>query len=100
MAELTPEQVAALKGELRIKCVRTGGYTMQGYGGYAWAEDEEQDLVDEALPATLRAADYWTARNMCKDPALELAQRIVAGDFIIVSERQPDPSILTQTTGS
>lgn len=97
MSELTPEQLAALKGELRIKCVKPGGYTMTNYGGYAWAEDEEQNLVDEALPATLRAGDYWTARNMCKDPALELAQRIVAGDFVIVSEKQPDPTILMKS---
>jgi len=90
---LTPEQIAKLKGSFIIKCVKAGGYTMTGYGGYSWAENEQQNLVDDALPDTLRAGDYWTARNMCRDPARELAQRIEAGDFIVVEEQQPDPSV-------
>jgi len=93
---LTPEQIALMKGSFVIKCVKAGGYTMNGYGGYAWAEDEQQDLVDAALPDTLRAGDYWTARNMCRDPALELAQQISAGDFVVVEERQPDPRTALQ----
>lgn len=92
----TSEQIIILKGEFRIKCIKVGGYTMQGYGNYIWVENEEQNLLDELLPSTLRAGDYNTACNMCKDPARELAQRIVAGDFIIISEKKPDPSILFQ----
>lgn len=92
----TSEQIATLKGEFRIKCIRVGGYVMQGYGNYAWTENEEQNLLDESLPSTLRAGDYNIAYNMCRDPARELAQRIIAGDFIITSEKRPDPSILFQ----
>ena len=99
MAELTSEQIAALKGALVVKCVKSGGYTMSGYGGYSWDEGEEQDLLDDTLPEALRASDYWTARNMCHDPALELAQRIAAGDFEVVLERKPDPTVMMGRLG-
>lgn len=99
MAELTPEQIAALRGAFVVKCVKAGGHTLSGYGGYTWAEGEEQDLLDDALPDTLRAADFWTASNMCRDSALELAQLIAAGDFEIVLERKPDPTVMMQRLG-
>ncbi len=98
MAELTAEQISQIKGSFVIRCVKSGGYTMTAYGQYAWAEDEEKDLMDATLPATLKAGDYHTARNMCRDPARELAQAITAGDFVVVSERFPimDPLLIRE----
>jgi len=94
--ELTPEEIARIRGSFVIKCVKAGGYTMTGHGQYEWSEGEERDLLDpdEELPVTLRAGDFWTARTMCADPSIELAQCIAAGDFEVVSEVTPDESVL------
>jgi hypothetical protein len=78
------------KGTYRIKCVKTGGQILTNYGGYDFAEDAEVDLLDDATPDTLRAGDYWTADNMCRDTGFEIAQRIQAGEFVVVEKRQPD----------
>jgi len=93
---LTPEQEARLRGAFIIRCVKPGGYTMDGYAQYTWTTNEQQDLLGDGLPTTLRAADYHTARTMCLDPARELAQAIVAGDFIIIEQRPPDESVLLE----
>ena len=99
MANPTPYSDAiweAARGEVKLKCVKVGGYTMTNYGAYMWAQDEERSLFDGALPVALRADEYGTARNMIVDPARELTQRIAAGDFIIVEDRHPNPSALVE----
>ena len=73
--------LSEILGTYRIKCVKPGGYIMQGYGGYDWEEGEVLDLLAPDTPDHLRANSYQTARDMCTDPALELAQCIKAGDF-------------------
>ena len=73
--------LSEILGTYRIKCVKSGGYIMQGYGGYDWEEGEVLDLLASDTPATLRANSFQTARDMCTDQSLELAQRIQAGDF-------------------
>lgn len=95
MAELTQEELSRLKGSFVIKCVKVGGLTLSAYGQKAWTEGEELDLLDDGVPDSLRAADYWTAENMCTDPSLEIAQAVLAGDFEIVLRRRPDPTVLT-----
>lgn len=78
------------KGVYRIKCVKAGGHTLTNYGQKHFAENEELDLLDDATPATIRAADWWTADNMCRDTGFELAQLINAGDFEVAEKRRPD----------
>ena len=90
----TPEEITQIKGQWWIKCVKAGGHTLTNYGQKAFAEGEEIDLIDDATPDTLRAADFLTAKNMCTDPALELAQLVAAGDFEVSRKVQPDPTIL------
>jgi hypothetical protein len=84
------------KGVYKIKCVKVGGHTLTKYGQKAFAENEELDLLDDATPATIRAADWWTADNMCRDTGFEIAQLIAAGDFVVVEKRRPDLSNMTQ----
>ncbi len=78
------------KGTYRIKCVKPNGQTLTGYDGYDFAEGAEVDLLDDATSATLRAGDYWIADNMCRDIGFEIAQRIQAGEFVVVEKKQPD----------
>ena len=77
------------QGTYRIRCQRPGGLTLQGYGQFSFKQDQEVDLLDEALPPTLRAGSYATAHNMCADQAYELAQLIAAGDLVVVERRSP-----------
>ena len=90
MGAPTPEDLLAIRGEIVIKCVKAGGYTMTNYGAYAWSQDEQKSLFDVALPATLRVLDYKTAKRMINDLNYELAQRIAAGDFIIITDTPED----------
>lgn len=85
-----------LRGEVVIKCVAVGGYTMVDYGAYVWAQDEERSLFDTALPDTLRPGDYNTAYRMVTDTTYELAQRIEAGFFELVSLVPSDPSVMME----
>jgi len=80
------------RGVYKIKCVKAGGHTLTNYGQYAFTENEEIDLLDQNLPATIRCVDWWTADNMCRDTGFEIAQLMVAGDFVVVEKRQPDLS--------
>jgi len=82
------------KGVYKIKCVKAGGHTLTNYGQQAFAENEELDLLDDATPGTIRAADWWTADNMCRDTGFEIAQLIAAGDFEVSEKRRPDLSQL------
>lgn len=84
------------KGVYRIKCVKPGGHTLTKYGAQIFAENEELDLVADSTPSAIRAADWWTADNMCRDTGYELAQLIVAGHFEVVEKRRPDYSTLLQ----
>lgn len=97
MANPTPysdDQWELIRGDVRVQCVKTGGYTMTAYGQYVWAQDEVRSLFDDTLPASLRVEDYSTAHNMVVDPGYELAQRIAYGDFVLVEDRLPDSSFV------
>jgi len=76
-------------GTYKIKCVKVGGYTLTGYGQYAFAENEEIDLLAQTTPTTLRAGNHHTANAMCKDTTYEIAQLITAGDFVITEITPP-----------
>ena len=76
-------------GILKIKCVKPGGYTLTNYGQYHFNEQDEIDLLDTLLPATIRCSDWWTANNICNDNGYEIAQLIIAGYFIITESRKP-----------
>lgn len=78
-------------GEYKIQCVKPGGDTLANYGGFVAAQDQIIDLLDESTPSAVRAFDYWTARTMCEDTAFELAQKIAAGSWKLVSKRLPEP---------
>ena len=74
-----------------VKCVKVGGLTLNGFGQYAFAEDEQVDLMDENLDARIRAyPNYATALNMTTDTGFEFAQHVAAGDIVVVSTRQPN----------
>lgn len=90
MPELLAADLLKIRGDIVIKCIKTGGYTMTNYGQYAWAQDEEKSLFDPALPDTIRTADYSTAKRMVTDTNYELAQQVVAGNFEITSDVPPD----------
>lgn len=84
------------KGVYRIKCVKAGGHTLTNYGQKAFTENEELDLLDDATPDTIRAADWWTADNMCRDTGFEIAQLIRDGHFTVAEKRQPDLTKMMQ----
>lgn len=86
-----------MRGEVILKCVAVGGYTMIAYGGYVWAQDEEKSLFDASLPDTLRPGDYDTANRMVTDTTYELAQKIADGTFDLVSLVPSDPSVMMET---
>jgi len=77
-------------GVYRIKCVKVGGVTLANYGQYGFTQDEEIDLLDPTLPATIKCVDWNTADNMCRDVGFEIAQRVVAGEFVVVEKRAPN----------
>ncbi len=72
-----------------IKCVKAGGHTLTAYGQYSFDEGEELDLLDAAVPETLRAGSWSIAQSMCEDPAAEIAELITAGHFEVVSSKPP-----------
>lgn len=76
-------------GNFIVKCVKVGGDTLSTYG-FAASQGQEVDLLDPATPDNIRAFDYWTAENMCRDTGFELAQKIVAGHWQVVSKRMPE----------
>ena len=78
------------KGIYKIKCIKPGGVTLTNYGHFVFAQNEEIDLLDLALPRAIYCANWPTAENMCKDKGFELAQRIAAGEFIITETRKPE----------
>lgn len=74
-----------------VKCVKVGGLTLTGFGGYAFIQDQQVDLMDENLDARIRAyPNYETAVNMTTDTGFEFAQHVAAGDIVVVSTRKPD----------
>lgn len=81
--------MSAELGVYKIKCVNPGGCTLTKYGQYAFSENEEIDLLDPGLPDTIRCSNWWTAKTMCTDTGYEIAQRIVAGEFIVTEATLP-----------
>lgn len=79
------------RGTYRIRCVKVGGVTLTHYGQYVFAQDDEIDLLDQGLPATIRCGDWQTADNVCRDVGFEIAQRIVAGEFVVTEKSRPQP---------
>lgn len=77
-------------GTYKIKCVCQGGYILNGYGQYIFKEGEEIDLMDQSLPETIRCSNWSTADSICKDVGFEIAQLIIAGNFIITEKRPPN----------
>lgn len=77
------------KGVFKIKCVKVGGHTLTGYGQYAFAENEEIDLLSDTAPGTIRCASLGIAKNICSNLHLELAQLILAGYFQIIETQEP-----------
>ena len=75
-------------GQYVVKCVKPGGDTLTTYS-FAAAQDQVVDLLDAGTPANLRAGSYWTAQTMCEDTGFELAQKIAAGSWQIITRRQP-----------
>lgn len=99
------DQLARLCGEISIKNISGGALQLTNYGQYTFAVDEEINLLDSALPDTLRAADYPNALNMvgCATPTkaphhtdYELAQRIVANELAVTVNRRPDNSVVEE----
>ncbi|HSC28981.1 MAG TPA: hypothetical protein VLD67_17025 [Vicinamibacterales bacterium] len=76
-------------GEYVVKCIKPGGDTLSTYGDFAATQDQSIDLLADSTPDSLRAGSYWTAQTMCEDPGFELAQKIAAGTWQVVSKRQP-----------
>jgi hypothetical protein len=76
-------------GKYVVKCVKPGGDTLALYN-FAATEGQAVDLLDAATDASIRAAQFWTAANMCEDQGFELAQKIAAGSWIVVVRREPD----------
>lgn len=76
-------------GEYVIKCVKPGGDTLALYGNFAATEGQVINLLDAGTDDRIRAGGYWTAQNMCEDVGFELAQKIKAGTWQLVSKREP-----------
>lgn len=77
-------------GEYVVKCLKAGGDTLATYS-FAATEGQVVALVGDDAPAAVKALDYWTAATMCEDAAFELAQKIAAGSWEVVSKRKPVP---------
>ena len=77
-------------GSYIVKCVKPGGDSLALYG-FTASEAQEGDLLDPATPDNIRAIDFITADNMCRDPGLELAQKIKQGTWVVVRRRDPGP---------
>lgn len=100
---LSAGEMKRLKGTLTVKNVSGSPLTLTNYGAYSFAVDEELDLLDDAVPSTLQAADYSTAQNMVglasvgkapKHTAYELAQLVDAGSLSITSDIKPELALL------
>ena len=90
----TEDQKRAIRGEVRVKCVKVGGVTLAEYGNYTFVENDELDLLDEVVtPDQIRAPCYATAHTMVTDPACELTQRIAAGEFTVLVHKVGDPQV-------
>lgn len=100
MANPTPFSDAiyeAARGDIVIRCTKAGGHTMVAYGQYAWSEGEEKSLFDDSLPSGLKVGlSYATAKTMITDTTYELAQCLIAGDFVLVEDRKPDDTALQE----
>ncbi len=103
MPRLTAQQMVSFKGQYKIKNVSGRRLQLRGYGQYNFEVDEEIDLLDPAVPSTLRAADWHTAQNMVgyarvRRPPIyavyELAQRIESGDLEVTEIVRNDPRML------
>lgn len=88
MASYTDRQKQQLRGQWPVKCVKVGGSTILGF---YFAQNETRDLLDPLLPASIRAANYNTARNMTTDPVYPITQAIAAGDFVLQPPTAPLP---------
>ena len=105
MAGHSQAQLDRRKGKYRIKNIKGSAWALTQYGQYSFAVNEELDLLDDAVPGTLRAADYRTAKNMCgradvgkppKFTTYELAQRIDVGELSVIETVLPDLSVLRE----
>ena len=95
----TELQKRQIRGEVRIKCVKVGGITLADYGNYVFAENDELDLLDEAVtPVQILASTYSAAHTMVTDPACELTQRIAAGEVVVLVHKVGDPRVAQEIT--
>lgn len=103
MADLTPEQLEAIRGSIFIKNISGEILTLVNYGQYEFAVDEELNLLDDAVPDTLRAGEFETAKNMIgyaevdRDPKhvlYELGQLISEGKLKVTNTIDPDITLL------
>lgn len=78
-------------GCFKIRCVKSGGLTLVGYGAFHFDENQEVDLLDPSLPATLRCATWGVAQLVCSDPSTELAQLVANGALVVSESRKPRP---------
>ncbi len=92
----TADQIRRFIGEVKIKCVKTGGVTMTNYGAYIFAENDELDLLDPATADQIRAPNYACAHTMITDPACELTVRIAAGEFVILTHKIGNPRVVRE----
>lgn len=79
------------KGSFVVKCIKTGGDTLSLYG-FSATEGQEVDLLSDSTPASIRAASFAGATNMC-DPSFELGQKINLGQWVVVRSRHPNAAI-------
>lgn len=100
---MTPEQIKAALGTLKVRNPGGVAVTLTGYGAYSFAPGAELDLLDEAAPATIRAGEFSTAQRMTgyapvlgkpRFTTYEIAQRIDAGDLDVVEIVYPDESAI------
>jgi hypothetical protein len=77
-------------GVYKLKCVKTGGVVLANYHNYPLAKDEEIDLLDQGLSVNIKFTDFNAARNACEDSGFELAQRIAAGELVVLKVEPPD----------
>lgn len=75
-------------GNYIVKCVKPGGDTLALYS-FSATEGQVVDLLDPTTPDNIRAVDYYTADNMCRDTGFELAAKIQSGLWVIVEKRKP-----------
>lgn len=100
------DQIDRLRGRLVLKNISGGVLNLTNYGQYSFSDSEELNLMDDAVPGTLRASDYSTAKNMVgratvgKGPSYttyELAQKIEAGELSVIEDVRPDHTVLRES---